>query len=96
MLLAVIDLAAAGYLIVNKIRYEPALFDRYERYFSAVRREQDHANAYFPFFHLRSEPFWTLVPCDGRQERVSAMGTARRHRDITDNIEYAKLAACRT
>lgn len=93
MLLAVLDLAAGGDLVTNEIRYEPALLERYERYFAAVKRDRDHAKTYYPFFHLKSAPFWTLVPREGRAETLDAMSTARRHRDITDNIDHVKLDA---
>ena len=63
MLLAVIDLAEARALDKNQIRaYPPNLLERYQAYFDVVRTPIDHANPYFPFFHLRSEGFWHPVP----------------------------------
>src|SRR6185369_11119352 len=55
MLLAVLDLAEAGALEKNEIRYLPNLLERYEAYFDIVRAETDHSNPYFPFFHLRGD-----------------------------------------
>lgn len=91
MLLAVIDLAEAGDLERNSVRYDPALLDRYEEYFAAVRTESDHPNPYFPFFHLGSEPFWELQPQDGKAHVLQSMRTARRHGDILDNVAEARL-----
>ena len=52
LLLAVLDLARAGGLPVNRIVFGPALLERYHRFFDAVKQPGDHANPYFPFFHL--------------------------------------------
>lgn len=91
MLLAVIDLAEAGDLESNRIRYEPALLDRYSEYFAAVRTETDHPNSYFPFFHLKGEPFWHLVAIDGREPFLAALKSARRHRDVQENVDHVRL-----
>lgn len=97
MLLAWLDLARAGGLANNRIEFAPPLLERYERFFNAVRTDRDHANPYFPFFHLAGklrggEPsFWRLRPCPGREEVVAAMSTARSMADITNNIAFAEL-----
>jgi putative restriction endonuclease len=91
MLLAVIDLADAGALDENSIPYLPPLIDRYRAYFAAVATERDHANSYFPYFHLRSEGFWHLHPKRGRSAVLEAMTTARSHGDIINNIAYVTL-----
>ncbi len=101
MLLAVLDLARSGSLTENKISYGPALLERYRRFFGAVRGPQDHANAYFPFFHLRgqlrsvaghrADSFWHLHALPGRDDELARRTTARSHRDITDLVEFASL-----
>jgi putative restriction endonuclease len=91
MLLAVMGLAEAGDLAHNEIRFTPALLERYMKFFAVVRSETDHANPYFPFFHLKSERFWHLQPLPGREAVVEAMDTARSARAITDNIAHVTL-----
>ncbi len=91
MLLAVLGLAEAGDLAQNKIRFEPALIERYMNFFGAVRDESDHPNPYYPFFHLKSEGFWHLQPLPGREAVVEAMATARSVAAITDNIAWVSL-----
>jgi putative restriction endonuclease len=97
MLLAVFDLARSGLLSENRIEYGPALLERYKQYFNAVRTQSDHANPYFPFFHLggklrRGAPsFWWCIPLPGKESIVQMMTTARSHRDITDNISHVEL-----
>ena len=97
MLLAVLDLARAGSLPVNRIVFGPPLLERYHRFFDAVKQPGDHANPYFPFFHLAGQlrggavSFWHHVPWPGRQAVLAAMTTARSLRDITENIAWAEL-----
>jgi len=91
MLLAVLALAEAGALSENRIVFAPPLLERYRAFFEAVRAEGDHVNAYFPFFHLRGDGFWHLVPLPGRAAVLAAMKTARSFRDVEENIAYACL-----
>ncbi len=92
MLLAVLDLAIAGGLHENLVRYAPPLLERYRRYFDAVRRDGDHPSPYFPFFHLRGAlrgggaSFWHLLPLPGRDSALAALGTARSDGDILRNL----------
>jgi hypothetical protein len=77
--------------------FGPPLLERYHRFFDAVKQPGDHANPYFPFFHLAGKlrgggaSFWHLVPLPGRESVLAAMSTARSVRDITDNIAWAEL-----
>ena len=97
MLLAVIDLARAGQLTENAILYGPDLLDRFASYFAVAASEHDHAKPYYPFFHLskelrdRSPSFWHLVPKKGREIQLENLSTARSHKEITENIDYATL-----
>jgi len=91
ILLAVIGLAEAGLFEKNKIRFSHGLLDRYKEIFAVIQGEGDHANPYFPFFHLRSEKFWHLKPVEGRESVLDAMGSARSFASIEENIDYAYL-----
>lgn len=97
MLLAVLDLAAAGALGQNRIVYAPPLLERYRRFFDAVRAPGDHANPYFPFFHLKGRlrgggaSFWHLEALPGREAVLAAMSTARTASDIVANVACARL-----
>ena len=91
MLLALLGLADAGHLDHNEIRFDPALLERYARFFDAVRCPTDHANPYFPFFHLQGDSFWHLEPLPGREGALQAMRTARSASDVTDNVDYAHV-----
>jgi len=97
MLLALLDLARSGALERNRVEFGPALLERYAHFFDSVKAPDDHANPYFPFFHLSGrlrgggESFWYLRPVPGHEKVLAAMSTARSFRDITENIECAEL-----
>lgn len=97
MLLAVLDMARGGALTQNRIAYAPPLLERYALYFRAVRADGDHPNPYFPFFHLAGhlrgggESFWHLQPKPGREAVLDNMGTVRTSKQVTDNIDHARL-----
>lgn len=91
MLLALLGLADAGHLDRNEIRFTPALLERYARFFNTVSGPSDHANPYFPFFHLQGDGFWHLESLPGREGVVQAMRSARSNSNIADNIAYAHL-----
>lgn len=97
MLLAVLDLARGGALTENRIEYAPPLLERYAMYFNAVRSPGDHPNPYFPFFHLAGSlrgggaSFWHLQPRPGRESVFESMSSARTARQMTENIDHARL-----
>lgn len=97
MVLAVLDLARAGGLSKNEVRFAPPLLERYNRFFCAVRQQGDHPNPYFPFFHLAGKlagggaSFWHLRPVPSREAVLAAMTTARSATDVIENIELAEL-----
>lgn len=97
MLLAVLDLARSGALKENRITYSPALLERYNQYFNAVRAAGDHPNPHLPFFHLqgplknREASFWHLIPMPGRELIVQGMKSARSATDVTENISHVEL-----
>lgn len=97
MLLAVLDLARAGALPTNRIAFAPPLLERYSMFFAAVKGPNDHANPYFPFFHLKGQlrggipSFWHLRPLPGRQLALDALKAVSSRSDITSNVAFACL-----
>jgi len=66
MLLAVVDLAERGVLKDNNIRYDDTL-EGFAEYAVAVR-PGENLEPNWPFFHLRTEPFWQLRPSSQPQD----------------------------
>lgn len=97
MLLALLDMARAGEVNTNVIKYGPELLERYADYFAAVAGPGNHPNPYFPFFHLKGDlrdnsvSFWRLVPIAGREDVLNSLTTARSQKDVVQNIAHAMI-----
>lgn len=89
MLISVIELIGEGVINSNQIEFSEELEDRFKRNWQRYVGESDvfkpHAGT--PFWHLRSEPFWTLIPFIGGEDTLESLkrtnpyspGTIRQH-----------------
>ena len=69
LLLAVTDLMANGRLATNFIQFSAELRDAFDLYWSALfGRERPGSSPLLPFFHLKSEGFWHLLPVPGQED----------------------------
>lgn len=93
MLLAMLDLANAGGLKVNKIYFAPTLLERYLSYFLSTKSNKDKPNPQYPFVYLsgnlnNGEPsFWHLKEIDAN----IPMKSGAEFNYIKENVEYAYL-----
>lgn len=65
LLLAVMDLIEAGHIHENKIYFNQHLKKRFTEIFEPLQGGNDKNTPENPFFHLKSEGFWHLVPNEG-------------------------------
>lgn len=88
MMLAVIDMVAAGDAEGNRIEYSPELLERFRRYFDVVKTDADSFTPILPFFHLRSSPFWHHRAVPGKEavcEALSGPGGQKKMAGIIDS-----------
>jgi putative restriction endonuclease len=62
LLLALLDLFSQGRLETNFIELTPDLSDLFTLYWSRIVPPGQKSSVAFPFFHLKNEGFWHLVP----------------------------------
>ena len=62
LLLAIIDLVELGEITSNQIPQSDHLRTLFRSYFEIVKRGNDQCSPELPYYHLSSEPFWTLYP----------------------------------
>ncbi len=69
LLLSVLRLYQSGDLRVSEIAPSPLLYHTFKYLWANLVPASAPFNPtfYYPFFHLRSEPFWTLVPRPGKR-----------------------------
>lgn len=90
LLLAVIDLVESGAMSDRRVQYTPGLRELFSEYFAVVAKPNDRETPYNPFFYMKSEPFWTITPKEGREAALEAL-TAPSNRQIDDNVKYAEI-----
>ncbi len=94
LLLAVIDMIEAGEGdgVENRFEFGEALRERFTGYFELVRSGNDQPNAILPFFHMKTEKFWTLKPQPGYEKAVGVMEHPGGARKLAKVVECAQLA----
>jgi len=91
LLLSVIDQFAVGNITGNLIELTRDLIDLYNLYWSAVVNSSQRANIALPFFHLKSEGFWHLIPRPGKENLVTKTQQLRSVNQLDENILGARL-----
>ena len=82
LLLSVIDLVATGIIALPCIELSDALIEAFKRNASRYTSGIEHfkSNIGMPFFYMRSEPFWQLVPkVDGVTPVANTIPSLRKH-----------------
>lgn len=67
LLLAILDLLDHGIVTKNEIPLSQDLVKTFNRYFEAVRQEDDQPSIENPFYYLCGDGFWQLVPKAGER-----------------------------
>lgn len=95
MLISVIELVGEGVIDSNLVEFSEVLEKRFKSNWSKYVGESDifKPNAGTPFWHLNYEPFWTLVPFIGGNERIEALKSTNPYSSsaIRQNIKYSVI-----
>ncbi|WP_448576224.1 hypothetical protein [Thermomicrobium sp.] len=92
LLLAVIDSFADGTIRDNRIRLDDRLEMSFRRHFERFGMEGHEARIVYPFFHLRSSPFWHHRIRKGQEASYAASTTVVSKAAVDRLIEYAYLS----
>lgn len=91
LLLAVMDLFAQGSIKANLIEISPELTELFALYWAQAMRPVNRGNLALPFFHLRSDGFWHLVPRPGKEGFLAATRQIRTINQLRDTLLGAEL-----
>jgi len=91
LLLSVIDSAAEGLLNTNCVQPSEDLIENFGLYWSKVLPFARRGNAALPFFHLRSEGFWDLIPRPGQEHLLPALRQIDTMGDLRNRVLGAML-----
>lgn len=94
LLLSVIELISKGSILENKIEITPELVGVFKSYWSAlVEDENKHCLMAMPFFHMKSEGFWHLIPFACFESLLNSGNKIRGLNNLKIAIKFAKLDA---
>jgi putative restriction endonuclease len=91
LLLTVLDLAAQGNLTTNLIPLTPELGDVFASYWKLVMPPDRAGNLSLPFFHLKNDGFWYLIPQHGKEEALGAIRQIAGMSQLRDTVIGAQL-----
>lgn len=91
LLLSVLDLFEQGEVEYNLIELTPDLGELFARYWAKVLQFDRRGNLALPFFHLRSEGFWHLLPKQGKEEALNSASQIRSLSQLRETVVGARL-----
>lgn len=91
LLLSVLDLFERGEVRSNSIGLDPELGELFAWYWKKVLPFDRRGNLALPFFHLRSEGFWRLLPRQGKEEVLGSASQIRSPSSLREIVGGACL-----
>lgn len=91
LLLSVMDLFAQGSITSNLVELTPELGELFTLYWAKVMPIGRRGNLAMPFFHLRSDGFWHLVPRPGKEALLTESRRIHSIYQLRDTVLGARL-----
>ncbi len=91
LLLSLLDMVDEGVVSSPEVTLTPELADTFQSYWRALFPESKPGAMYLPFFHLRSDGFWNLVPVAGCESELSHMRKATSYVELRRTVRHAAL-----
>lgn len=89
LLLSLLELIQSGFYQDNKIRVTPELVEAFKNIWDSLVITRHRCNIALPFYHLKSEPFWELVPKRGFEKIMEIKLGMRSLKSLEKALEYA-------
>lgn len=89
LLLSVISLFNQGIFTNSEIRILPELVSIFKTYWNRLVITNHHQIFALPFYHMRSEPFWNLIPNFGCEKWIESKGSMRSFKNLTAAVNLA-------
>ncbi len=91
LLLSVMDLFAEGILTSNLIELTPDLSEMFNTYWARIMPPGQRGNVAMPFFHLKGDCFWHLIPRPGQEAILDAGYRLESVNQLRDTVLGAQL-----
>jgi putative restriction endonuclease len=91
LLLAIMDLIAQGVIQTNLVQLNAELMDIFDLYWVQVMGAEKNGSPILPFYHLKSDKFWHLVPVPGMEQILAAVRQIRSISQLHQLVIGARL-----
>lgn len=91
LLLSVLQLIENGTLRTNRIIISADLLLKFKTIWEQLVETSHVQNFALPFFHMRSEPFWFLVPKPGKNVNLTRSKSIKSFRSLKETFAYAEM-----
>jgi putative restriction endonuclease len=91
LLLSVIELIRVGSIKENKIFLLPELNDTFLMYWNYLGSNSHNPDISRPFFHLRGDKFWHLIPNPGFHQIISSKVKLKNFAEVKRAVKYAYM-----
>ena len=86
-----LDQFAEGTVSINLTEPSPDLGELFTLYWARVIPPDQRGSLALPFFHLKSDGFWHLLPLPGKESYVAAVKQIRSINELRETVIGAKL-----
>ena len=91
LLLSVLESYRTGAITDNRIYITPEIVSLFKYYWSSLVTTQHDCKFTLPFYHMSSEPFWTLIPNGGCEKWVQSKGAMRSFDNLKTAIQFVEI-----
>lgn len=91
LLLSIINLFERNIIDSNKIHITPELVSFFKSNWSSLVTTSHYSNFALPFYHMKSEPFWDLVPNLNCDKWVASKSSMRTFSNLKTAINHALI-----
>lgn len=92
LLLSVIDSIERGAITDNKVCITPELVATFMEIWGMLVKDGPFESRFaLPFFHLKSEGFWRLVPFPDMSPKITSSGSIRSFANLKETIAWAEI-----
>lgn len=86
LLLTILDLFDQGVITTNFVPLTPALADVFASYWELLMPSDRTGHLYMPFFHMKNDGFWHLVPQPGYETALNVIRQISGAKQLRDTV----------
>jgi putative restriction endonuclease len=92
LLLSVLQLVKKGNIVTNRIYITPELISTFKLTWSQLVVTNHICKLALPFFHMKNEGFWKLIPKEGQDETIRHASSVSSINALSIMVDYALMS----